>query len=70
MSSEESEESDFFGTYEGERNENGERHGHGKTEYSNHDKYEGMYANGKRNGSGTYMWANFLVFRLIEIQIR
>ena len=37
-------------TYEGERNEAGERHGQGKAELPNGDRYKGLYANGKRNG--------------------
>lgn len=37
-------------TYEGERNEAGERHGSGKAELPNGDVYKGSYANGKRNG--------------------
>lgn len=37
-------------TYEGDRNEAGERHGKGVAELPNGDKYDGCYANGKRNG--------------------
>ncbi|KAL0211218.1 hypothetical protein P9112_009516 [Eukaryota sp. TZLM1-RC] len=44
------------GTYEGERNEDGARHGQGKCEYANGDKYEGTYDSGVRSGEGTYIW--------------
>lgn len=37
-------------TYEGERNEANERHGKGVAELPNGDKFDGYYANGKRNG--------------------
>lgn len=36
--------------YEGARNENGERHGHGKARLPNGDVYEGNYEFGKRHG--------------------
>ncbi|TKC46019.1 hypothetical protein EI555_012561, partial [Monodon monoceros] len=36
--------------YEGERNEAGERHGHGKARLPNGDTYEGKYEHGKRHG--------------------
>ena len=45
-----------LGTYEGERNEDEERHGTGKAVLPNGDKYEGQYANGKRHGQGTYTY--------------
>lgn len=44
----------FLGTYEGERNELGERHGNGKTLLPNADEYVGGYQNGKRSGFGVY----------------
>ncbi|KAF7251170.1 hypothetical protein EYD10_03191 [Varanus komodoensis] len=47
-----------LGEYEGERNEAGERHGHGKARLPNGDTYEGEYANGKRNGQGLYRFKN------------
>ncbi|XP_077198904.1 radial spoke head 1 homolog [Paroedura picta] len=47
-----------LGEYEGERNEAGERHGHGKARLPNGDTYEGQYANGKRNGQGLYRFKN------------
>lgn len=47
-----------LGTYEGERNEQGERHGFGKATLRNNDTYEGYYQNGKRNGQGTYKFKN------------
>lgn len=37
-------------TYEGERNEAGERHGKGLATLPNGDIYDGYYANGKRQG--------------------
>ncbi|XP_016076845.1 PREDICTED: radial spoke head 1 homolog [Miniopterus natalensis] len=43
-----------FGEYEGDRNEAGERHGHGKARLPNGDTYEGSYEHGKRHGQGTY----------------
>lgn len=36
--------------------------------FSNNDKYEGYYINGKRNGKGTYIWASgdkYTGFRII-----
>ena len=44
----------YFGEYEGERNEAGERHGLGKATLPNGDVYEGNYSKGKREGEGTY----------------
>ena len=44
--------------YEGERNENEERHGYGKATLPNGDTYEGQYQNGKRHGHGTYRFKN------------
>lgn len=42
---------DFFcQEYEGDRNEAGERHGHGKARLPNGDTYEGDYEHGKRHG--------------------
>ncbi|VDL59150.1 unnamed protein product [Hymenolepis diminuta] len=52
------EEEEFFGTYEGGRNERGERHGYGKAILPNHDTYEGNYENGQRNGEGLYIFIN------------
>ncbi|XP_006205015.1 radial spoke head 1 homolog isoform X1 [Vicugna pacos] len=43
-----------LGEYEGDRNEMGERHGHGKARLPNGDVYEGNYEHGKRHGQGTY----------------
>nr|XP_012233953.1 PREDICTED: radial spoke head 1 homolog isoform X1 [Linepithema humile] len=51
-------ETDPFGVYEGERNENGERHGSGKALLPNGDMYVGEYRNGLRDGKGTYMFRN------------
>ncbi|KYQ51874.1 Radial spoke head 1 like protein [Trachymyrmex zeteki] len=47
-----------LGIYEGERNENGERHGNGKTLLSNGDIYVGQYRNGFRHGKGIYVFKN------------
>ncbi|XP_029434819.1 radial spoke head 1 homolog [Rhinatrema bivittatum] len=47
-----------LGEYEGDRNEAGERHGHGKARLPNRDTYEGQYANGQRHGMGTYRFKN------------
>ncbi|ELW53198.1 Radial spoke head 1 like protein [Tupaia chinensis] len=44
--------------YEGDRNEAGERHGHGKARLPNGDTYEGSYEFGKRHGQGTYKFKN------------
>ncbi|XP_012062411.1 PREDICTED: radial spoke head 1 homolog [Atta cephalotes] len=49
---------DSLGVYEGERNENGERHGNGKTLLSNGDIYVGQYRNGFRHGKGIYVFKN------------
>ena len=43
-----------IGIYEGDRNEQGERHGHGKCHFPNGDVYEGEYIHGRRNGYGVY----------------
>ena len=37
-------------TYEGERNDAGERHGQGKATLPNGDVYEGSYEKGQRHG--------------------
>lgn len=47
-----------IGTYEGERDEAGQRSGLGKMIFKNGDIYEGMYLNGMRNGKGKYTWKN------------
>ncbi|XP_037000486.2 radial spoke head 1 homolog [Artibeus jamaicensis] len=47
-----------LGEYEGERNEAGERHGHGRARLPNGDVYEGSYEHGKRHGQGTYKFKN------------
>ncbi|XP_058517573.1 radial spoke head 1 homolog isoform X2 [Ochotona princeps] len=47
-----------LGEYEGERNEAGERHGHGKARLPNGDTYEGSYEFGKRHGQGVYKFKN------------
>ncbi|XP_054432221.1 radial spoke head 1 homolog isoform X1 [Pteronotus mesoamericanus] len=47
-----------LGEYEGERNEAGERHGHGRARLPNGDTYEGSYEHGKRHGQGTYKFKN------------
>lgn len=49
---------DPLGVYEGERNENGERHGDGKTLLPNGDMYVGQYRNGLRHGKGVYVFRN------------
>jgi hypothetical protein len=40
----------FTQEYDGDRNEAGERHGHGKARLPNGDTYEGSYEFGKRHG--------------------
>ncbi|XP_016890138.1 radial spoke head 1 homolog isoform X2 [Cynoglossus semilaevis] len=52
------EENNKLGEYVGDRNEAGERHGHGRAVLPNGDVYEGEYENGKRNGQGTYRFKN------------
>ncbi|XP_062935903.1 radial spoke head 1 homolog isoform X1 [Cynocephalus volans] len=47
-----------IGEYEGDRNEAGERHGHGKARLPNGDTYEGTYEFGKRHGQGIYKFKN------------
>ncbi|KAB1283550.1 Radial spoke head 1-like protein [Camelus dromedarius] len=54
-----------LGEYEGDRNEMGERHGHGKARLPNGDVYEGNYEHGKRHGQVSISdlsgeWANDL----------
>lgn len=41
-------------TYEGERNDDGQRHGSGTATFANGDKYTGGYAFGLRSGVGVY----------------
>ena len=43
-----------IGVYEGGRNADGDRHGHGTSHFPNADIYIGEYENGQRNGSGAY----------------
>ncbi|KAB1283552.1 Radial spoke head 1-like protein [Camelus dromedarius] len=52
-----------LGEYEGDRNEMGERHGHGKARLPNGDVYEGNYEHGEwandlRHGHGVYYYVN------------
>ncbi|XP_036303054.1 radial spoke head 1 homolog [Pipistrellus kuhlii] len=47
-----------LGEYEGDRNEAGERHGHGRARLPNGDTYEGSYEHGKRHGQGVYKFKN------------
>merc|ERR1712071_455244 len=49
---------DDVGHYEGDRNDDGERHGDGKATFRNGDTFEGSYEHGLRHGRGAYMWAN------------
>ena len=42
--------------YEGERNDQGERHGKGRARLPNGDSYEGEYQNGYRHGFGKYVF--------------
>nr|XP_046472668.1 radial spoke head 1 homolog [Neodiprion pinetum] len=44
--------------YEGERNEQGERHGQGKALLPNGDMYVGSYCKGSRHGKGLYVFRN------------
>ena len=43
-----------LGHYEGDRNEEMERHGFGKAYFPNGDTYEGNYDRGRRHGKGLY----------------
>jgi len=43
-----------LGHYEGERNDENERHGFGKAYFPNGDTYEGNYDRGRRHGKGLY----------------
>lgn len=45
------------GTYDGPRNELGEREGRGRSVYANKDVYVGDFKAGIREGNGTYRWA-------------
>ncbi|XP_017763359.1 PREDICTED: radial spoke head 1 homolog [Eufriesea mexicana] len=45
-----------LGLYEGKRNENGDRHGHGKALLPNGDMYVGLYCKGLRHGRGLYVF--------------
>lgn len=47
-----------IGRYEGERNENQERHGFGWALLPNGDQYEGLYKHGLRCGNGLYVFKN------------
>ncbi|TPX36237.1 hypothetical protein SmJEL517_g01580 [Synchytrium microbalum] len=56
VDSEELHEGPTIGTYEGERNDKGQRHGQGKNLFPNGDSYDGQYSEGLRGGHGTYRW--------------
>ncbi|XP_032681944.1 radial spoke head 1 homolog isoform X2 [Odontomachus brunneus] len=47
-----------LGVYQGERNENNERHGSGKALLPNGDVYVGQYRHGLRHGKGVYAFKN------------
>ncbi|XP_065056744.1 radial spoke head 1 homolog [Rhopilema esculentum] len=47
-----------IGFYEGERDEDGNRHGFGTAHLPNGDIYEGQYVRGKRQGKGVYKFHN------------
>lgn len=47
-----------FKSYEGGRNEAGQRHGTGKAKFPNGDSYEGNYFEGGRQGFGVYRFTN------------
>ncbi|KAG7462397.1 hypothetical protein JOB18_044975 [Solea senegalensis] len=47
-----------LGEYEGDRNDEGERHGVGRAVLPNGDIYEGHYEKGQRQGQGTYRFKN------------
>ena len=51
------EEEAVVASYEGERNEAGERHGQGTAVLPSGDTYTGAYEAGKRHGEGTYLFA-------------
>ena len=40
--------------YEGERDEDGKRHGKGKAVYEDGGEYEGQFSHGMRHGIGVY----------------
>lgn len=46
------------GTYEGEINKNGEKHGKGIYRWSDGSTYEGGYQNDLRHGNGRFLWGN------------
>jgi len=48
----------YLGEYEGDRNDEGERHGDGKAVLPNGDRYVGSYEHGLRHGKGTYYFAS------------
>jgi len=48
----------YLGEYEGERNDEMERHGEGKAVLPNGDRYHGAYEHGLRHGKGTYFFAS------------
>ncbi|XP_001603152.1 radial spoke head 1 homolog [Nasonia vitripennis] len=52
----ESEVQNPLGSYEGERNKSGERHGFGRYLLANGDTYEGEYCRGLRHGHGLYVF--------------
>ena len=54
----------YLGEYEGDRNEEEERHGKGKAKLPNGDVYEGEYSHGKRRGQGTYKWDLFCYYSI------
>jgi radial spoke head protein 1 len=44
--------------YDGEYNENGQRHGQGKVTLSNGDTYEGLWKDGMKHGDGRFDYAS------------
>ena len=54
-------------TYEGDRNEAGERHGQGKAELPNGDRYKGSYGNGKRNGQVSEQNLTIIIINLTPL---
>ncbi|XP_043472266.1 radial spoke head 1 homolog [Leptopilina heterotoma] len=54
--SEEENEINSLGIFDGERNEKGERHGQGKAILPNGDIYDGNYRHGLRDGRGLYVF--------------
>ena len=55
------------GTYTGQKNKEGKRHGVGKLEFKNEDLYEGIFIDNVRHGEGTMRFITIRLFLLFAL---